>query len=317
MLYRFRHKIVGPLVIAWLLLTVASVFSRLMVWNQLAESLRSTEAATRLDGDLSRLYSDLQNAESNQRGYLLTGDEAYLESFRKADAALTPNFSRMMDLALRDRMLQNDLLKLRGLCDLKMTEMKETIKIRKDEGIANAVVAVDSGKGKDLMDQIQKVTDHMRAQGHSLFSDAGMATRQQLQSGQNLTMLAGVLGVGAGLIALYLVRVGYLQDKAQRELLEDKVRAENTVSEKSAFLANMSHEIRTPMNAILGFGELLEQEPLTPRQAQYARSIRQSGKSLLQLINDVLDLSKMEAGKMELFLEPTDVRELCGFLQTM
>jgi hypothetical protein len=56
MLYRFRHKIVGPLVIAWLLLTVASVFSRLMVWNQLAGSLRSTEEATLLGNDLNALY---------------------------------------------------------------------------------------------------------------------------------------------------------------------------------------------------------------------------------------------------------------------
>ena len=303
--------------IAWLLLTVASVFSRLMVWNHLAESLRSTEEATRVGDDLSQLYADLQKAESSQRGYLLTGNEAYLEKFQKADAALSSNFSRMADLAMGDRLLQSDLLKLRGLCDLKLTEMKETIKIRQEQGVASAAAAVDSGKGTDLMEQVQKVIDHMRAQGHSLFSEAGMATREQLQSGQNLTMLAGVLGVGAGLIALYLVRVGYMQDKAHRELLEEKVQAEKTVGEKSAFLANMSHEIRTPMNAILGFGELLESEPLTAKQSQYVRSIRQSGASLLRLINDVLDLSKFEAGRLELCLEPTDAKELCDFLQTM
>jgi signal transduction histidine kinase/CheY-like chemotaxis protein len=317
MLYRFRHKIVGPLVIAWLLLTVASVFSRLMVWNHLAESLRSTEEATLLGDDLNDLYATLQSAESSQRGYLLTGNESYLKPLNQAESALSPSFSRMADLAMRDRMLQNDLLRLRGLCSLKMTEMKETIKVRQEEGVSAAAAAVDSGKGQDLMEQIRKVITHMRAQGHSLFSEAGLATRRQLQAGQNLTMLAGVLGVGAGLIALYLVRVGYLQDKAQRELLEDKIRAEKTVSEKSAFLANMSHEIRTPMNAILGFGELLEGESLTAKQAQYVRSIRQSGSSLLQLINDVLDLSKFEAGRLELNLEPTDVREISGFLQTM
>jgi signal transduction histidine kinase/CheY-like chemotaxis protein len=305
------------LVIAWLLLTVASVLSRLMVWNHLAESLRSTEQATLLGDNLNELYTDLQDAETGQRGYLLTGNETYLMPFRKAETAIPPNFNRMADLVTGDRRLQKDLLKLRGLAELRMTELKETIDLRKDQGISAASLAVDSGKGMDLMAQIQKVITNMRAQGHSLFSEAGLATRRQLQLGQNLAMLTGVLGVGAGMIALYLVRVGYLQDKAQRELLEEKVRAEKTAGEKSAFLANMSHEIRTPMNAILGFGELLDGEQLTAKQAQYVRSIRQSGNSLLRLINDVLDLSKFEAGRLELHLEPTDMGELCGFLQTI
>ena len=81
--------------------------------------------------------------------------------------------------------------------------------------------------------------------------------------------------------------------------------------EKSAFLANMSHEIRSPMNAILGFSELLEPDGLTPKQAQYVRAIRDSGAALLHLINDILDLSKLEAGKLELHPDPTDMRDSC------
>ena len=89
------------------------------------------------------------------------------------------------------------------------------------------------------------------------------------------------------------------------------------MQEKSAFLANMSHEIRSPMNAILGFSELLEPEGLTPKQSQYVRAIRDSGAALLQLINDILDLSKLEAGKLELHPEPTDLRDSCEFLRTV
>jgi CheY-like chemotaxis protein/anti-sigma regulatory factor (Ser/Thr protein kinase) len=71
------------------------------------------------------------------------------------------------------------------------------------------------------------------------------------------------------------------------------------------------------MNAILGFSELLEPEGLTPKQSQYVRAIRDSGASLLQLINDILDLSKLEAGKLELHLDPTDIRDSCEFLRTV
>ncbi len=77
---------------------------------------------------------------------------------------------------------------------------------------------------------------------------------------------------------------------------------------KSEFLANMSHEIRTPMNSILGFADILEQKLSNDKQREYVRAISSSGKMLLQLINDILDLSKIEAGKMEIRLQPVDVR---------
>jgi PAS domain S-box-containing protein len=109
----------------------------------------------------------------------------------------------------------------------------------------------------------------------------------------------------------------YYQERARRELAEGKLHAEQAVREKSAFLANMSHEIRSPMNAILGFSELLEPEGLTPKQSQYVRAIRDSGASLLTLINDILDLSKLEAGKLELHPDPTDMRDSCDFLRTV
>ena len=69
---------------------------------------------------------------------------------------------------------------------------------------------------------------------------------------------------------------------------------------KSEFLAHMSHEIRTPMNAVLGFAQVLEQEPLNPEQASLVRHIRESGQSLLHIINDILDFSKIEAGQLRL-----------------
>lgn len=96
-----------------------------------------------------------------------------------------------------------------------------------------------------------------------------------------------------------------MKDITELQALID--RAEAASEAKSAFLANMSHEIRTPMNAILGFADLLSEEIDHPLHSQYLSTIRQSGQALLVLINDILDLSKVEAGKLTLNNKPTDL----------
>lgn len=103
-------------------------------------------------------------------------------------------------------------------------------------------------------------------------------------------------------------------EELKAELLKAKNRAEALSDAKSTFLANMSHEIRTPMNAVIGLTEVLLSSNPRHDQAEYLELIAESGESLLQIINDILDLSKIEAGKVEIEVEAFDLERLVGDL---
>ncbi len=113
--------------------------------------------------------------------------------------------------------------------------------------------------------------------------------------------------IGSGLEAILLSLA--LADRIQ-VLRDQKQTAEAATAAKSKFLAGMSHEIRTPMNAIIGMADLLSESPLNSEQQKYVRIFRNAGENLLDIINDILDLSKVEAGLIELEQIPFDLAEL-------
>ncbi|MGH2840270.1 MAG: PAS domain-containing hybrid sensor histidine kinase/response regulator [Solirubrobacteraceae bacterium] len=100
-----------------------------------------------------------------------------------------------------------------------------------------------------------------------------------------------------------------ITDRAQAEAVAAaaKAEAERANHSKSEFLSRMSHELRTPLNSILGFGQLLQMEELDTRQRESVDQILRAGRHLLELINDVLDISRIEAGTLNISLEPVDV----------
>src|SRR5262245_27009419 len=106
------------------------------------------------------------------------------------------------------------------------------------------------------------------------------------------------------------------REAAYEALRQAKEEAEAANRAKSGFLATMSHELRTPLNAIIGFSEMMQAQafgPLgSPRYAEYAGAINVSGRHLLSLIGDILDMSRIEAGRYELRPDPIDVEELLG-----
>lgn len=146
-----------------------------------------------------------------------------------------------------------------------------------------------------------------------------------------ITLITGIILIGvltAFIVVMYIFRMKTIANKLlktknqeielaraalkiyadQMEIAKEEAVKSNLL--KSQFLANMSHEIRTPMNSVIGFSDILAMTITDPKQLIYVDSIRSSGKNLLTLINDILDLSKIEAGKMVVDKGPTRLRNL-------
>ncbi|WP_022979155.1 HAMP domain-containing sensor histidine kinase, partial [Ideonella sp. B508-1] len=143
-------------------------------------------------------------------------------------------------------------------------------------------------------------------QGSQALAEGRLGTRITIHSNDELEDLAAQFNVmAANLQELYRDMSGKIAERTRDLELANR--------HKSEFLTNMSHELRTPLNAIIGFSDVLREEmfgPLNERQREYAHDIHASGEHLLSLINDVLDLSKIEAGHMELNLSEVEMPEL-------
>jgi len=136
-------------------------------------------------------------------------------------------------------------------------------------------------------------------------------------SGNELTRLADNFHALAGKLTDNEREMRNVRLAAREQILERTrdielrlLKAESVMRSKDQFLANMSHEIRTPMNGVLGMAELLAGTTLDKRQRRFVDSMREAAGTMMQIINDILDDSKIEAGKMELVCEPFDVRDL-------
>jgi signal transduction histidine kinase/CheY-like chemotaxis protein len=268
-----------------------------------AEALAVTEQVAAVNA----LLLDMDRAESAQRGYLLTRREDFLTGFAAARGRIE---DVLRSGAIHDAALLNT-------ARLKLDELLLTIGFEKRGRHEEALRVLNERVGARLLALVVE-----RAAANIAVLRSGQARRREQRLRSITTVRKSVLwsfGM-AVLLALCAIRLAYAEI-GRRILIEDSLagmneklreqtaRAEEANKAKSSFLASMSHEIRTPMTAILGMAEVLSESQLSPSQRQYVDIFRRAGSRLLNIINGILDLSKVEAGGLALESTPFDVRE--------
>ncbi len=257
--------------------------------------------------------------ESMARGFVISGDRAVLAqqalTEQKRAAALEHLKSLSQDSASQKTRIDG----LSTLLQECQDQVSQTIATRETQGFEAARLLVMNLEHSGVRARYQNQMTQIQDEEQRLLSLGGDA--RDVANGRAAQMYIFVLAAMGGLLGLVFVS-GLRQIRSRAEQIElelgnhalavEKKAAEQTAQAKEQFLATMSHEIRTPMSSLLGLLELLGHSPLNQDQSEMLDIARDSGRSMVHIIDDILDHSKIQAGKLQIVLEPVSI----GYLLT-
>jgi signal transduction histidine kinase len=303
------------LMLALVLLFINSLVSYRNI-RRLIENQRSVSHTHQVLAQLEETLSTLKDAETGQRGYLLTGDENYLQPYQQAIAQISTSIDSLTKLTADNPKYEQPLYILQQRITAKLAELEVSIKLRREQGFDAAVAVVRTNRGKQIMDNIRQQIADMKALENNLLQQRAKESQASIQ--QTLLTFSLATGVNLALLGLvyYLFRRNQLQSEQEKATLEKRVfertqKLQAANEDLEAFGYTVSHDLQAPLRAMHGFAEALLEDygdVIDELGKEYARRIIISAMRLEDLIQDLLAYSHLN--RAELSLKAIDLTQL-------
>lgn len=257
----------------------------------------------KVNSNISELEKNLVRIESNVSDYVSTGNAIFIQDIKTKIQRVTNGLNTLQQvnddsscIALID--------KLDTVVHAKIDFSNLILQRLKNSGKLSAEILINNLEGKTLMDSVYQFADAIKSARHNILQNLNKSNIKNGERAEifNYVLLALTL-IAAAVLFWFIITI------TQRLIASEKKEKEATKL-KESFLANMSHEIRTPLNAILGFTNLLQHQKLDDQSKEYVHTIEQSGENLLTILNDILDISKIEAGMLKIETLPFNIRKV-------
>ncbi|MDO9150155.1 MAG: ATP-binding protein [Methylotenera sp.] len=342
----FKGMFVIALPLTVLLASLASLYIRELESTMLENNLKH---ALQNQRDIQTVHTQLLEASTGVRDYLLTGDKHFLNIFFEAEKIL-PEIINTLEDRLESDQQKNRLLVIVPLVAKNLADLKALSD--HDSEIASDSLITQFKSQVATLDQLRKEIEALNAEEALLVEQDQQEIFLQRQQSISVTLIAAIAGIIGSLMAVWIFsrtivkRVRLLRDSAGHlaraealdlpssskdelgqlsdeldhasqllaknisDALQARQEAEEASASKSMFLSRTSHELRTPLNAILGFAQLLEQDLAPGKQRDSVSLIKGAGQHLLKLINEVLEIARIESGEVSLELAPIALNNL-------
>jgi signal transduction histidine kinase len=266
--------------------------------SQFAEARQDSDTIIALD----QVLDDVVNAETGQRGFVITGERQYLEPYRTSLRQIDAHLRTLDRLTAAEPAQQQRLRVLRGAIEAKFAELSQTIRAYDEHGRGVAMAMIAGGRGRELMATIRgTMADMIAVEEQERVAARSSADRAAAG------VLNGIIvstSVAAILLLLTFVQFGIAARVSERARQE----SESANRLKDQFLATISHELRTPLTAILGWSEVLRDREIGRETLEDGlATIERSASVQKKLIEDLLDLARVQTGKLRLSMRTLDL----------
>jgi signal transduction histidine kinase/DNA-binding response OmpR family regulator len=268
--------------------------------NRLIGGNKSLREELQVQNSLRSIEVDLFLIESNVRGAVINGNTNLVAQTKESNSAIEQQISQLVQ-NLQPKISASHLNELKELLQKKIDFNKTIVNTFEQSGKTAAEDLISTNRGTLIRDSVINVITQIETNRQTQLRNIIDSIEQTGKRARIWGFVVTAVALLALIIAfLFITNQGRNQQRMIAALNESERRSKELARMQEQFLANMSHEIRTPMNAMLGFTNLLKRTELNLMQREYVQNIHSAGENLLTLVNDILDLSKIQAGMMHI-----------------